>query len=91
MNYHVNRNGQSLGILKIVNLDELVRRRRAGEPTGSEMVWYEGKQLVKNDGLEYCRTDRKTIFRYAWEADADVLAQQSVDWFNDPQYPFKQS
>jgi hypothetical protein len=39
MNYHVNRDGQDLGIF---HLEELRRRRAAGEFTGREMVWCEG-------------------------------------------------
>jgi hypothetical protein len=39
MNYHLNHNGQNLGIF---SLEELQRRRASGELTGTELVWTEG-------------------------------------------------
>ena len=39
MNYHLNHNGQDLGIFP---LSELRQRRAAGELTGAEFVWCEG-------------------------------------------------
>jgi hypothetical protein len=39
MNYHLNRNGQNLGVF---SLEELQRRRASGELTGAELVWTEG-------------------------------------------------
>jgi hypothetical protein len=39
MNYHLNRNGHNLGVFP---LEELHRRRVAGELTGAEIVWCEG-------------------------------------------------
>jgi len=39
MNYHLNQNGQNLGIFP---LEELRRRRNAGELTGRELVWRDG-------------------------------------------------
>lgn len=39
MNYHLNQGGQDVGVFP---LDELRRRRDAGELTGSELVWCEG-------------------------------------------------
>jgi hypothetical protein len=39
MNYHLNRDGQNLGIFP---LEELQRRRDAGQLTGSELVWTQG-------------------------------------------------
>ena len=39
MNYHLSRGGQNLGVFP---LEELRRRRAAGELTGSELVWTEG-------------------------------------------------
>jgi hypothetical protein len=41
MNYHLNRDGQDLGIFP---LEELQRRRAAGELTGNELVWTQGMQ-----------------------------------------------
>jgi hypothetical protein len=39
MNYHLNQQGRHLGVF---SLEELHRRRVAGELTGSELVWCEG-------------------------------------------------
>ncbi len=39
MNYHLNRNGQNLGVFP---LEELRRRRASGELTGNEAVWCPG-------------------------------------------------
>lgn len=39
MNYHLNHQGQALGVFP---LDELRRRRAVGELTGAELVWCEG-------------------------------------------------
>ncbi len=39
MNFHLNRNGQNLGTFP---LEELRRRRRIGELTGTELVWCPG-------------------------------------------------
>jgi hypothetical protein len=39
MNYHLNQQGQTVGVFP---LDELHRRRQAGELTGAELVWCEG-------------------------------------------------
>ncbi len=39
MNYHVNRDGQNLGSFP---LEELRRRRTAGQLTGKELIWTEG-------------------------------------------------
>lgn len=39
MNYHLNRDGQDVGVF---SLEELQRRLAAGELTGSEFVWTEG-------------------------------------------------
>jgi hypothetical protein len=39
MNYHLNRDGHNLGVF---SLEELHRRRVAGELTGREIVWCEG-------------------------------------------------
>jgi hypothetical protein len=39
MNYHLNRQGASLGVF---TLEELRQRRQAGELDGSELVWREG-------------------------------------------------
>ena len=39
MNYHLNQQGQTVGVFP---LEELRRRRTAGELTGSEYVWCEG-------------------------------------------------
>ncbi len=39
MSYHLNRNGESLGVFP---LDELRRKRGAGELTGNELVWCQG-------------------------------------------------
>lgn len=39
MNYHLSRDGQNLGVF---TLEELRRRRAAGELTGSELIWTEG-------------------------------------------------
>lgn len=39
MNYHLNRDGQNLGVF---SKEELQRRRATGELTGAELVWTEG-------------------------------------------------
>jgi hypothetical protein len=39
MNYHLNQQGQTVGVFP---LEELCRRRSAGQLTGSELVWCEG-------------------------------------------------
>src|SRR5947209_4319123 len=39
MNYHLNQQGQTVGVFP---LEELDRRRKAGELTGTELVWCEG-------------------------------------------------
>src|SRR5881275_1173576 len=39
MDYHLHREGQSVGVFP---LEELRRRRATGELTGSELVWREG-------------------------------------------------
>lgn len=39
MNYHLNRDGQDLGVFSV---EELQRRRAAGELSGSELVWTTG-------------------------------------------------
>ena len=38
MDYHLNQQGQTIGVFP---LEELRRRRQAGELTGAELVWCE--------------------------------------------------
>jgi hypothetical protein len=44
MNYHLNREGQDLGVFP---LEELQRQRAAGEFTGTELVWTDGMAAWK--------------------------------------------
>src|SRR5262245_41238402 len=39
MNYHLHRNGQTVGVFP---LEELRRRREAGELSGNDLVWRDG-------------------------------------------------
>src|SRR6266498_1965203 len=39
MNYHLHRNGQTVGVFSV---EELRRRREAGELSGNDLVWREG-------------------------------------------------
>src|SRR6266481_4665058 len=44
MNYHLHRDGQTVGVF---SLDELRRRRQAGELAGNDLVWREGMPAWK--------------------------------------------
>lgn len=53
MNYHLNQNGETVGVFL---LEELCRRRKAGELTGSEFVWCEGmSQWQSLDSVLQCK------------------------------------